>query len=169
MAKFTDPIDNSDDILDSRNILSRYEHVTDEINSIFDGAGRELFDLELLAKCDNGAKLRRVVARMVERLQKSGDSQADDLEEYFEEWILLKDTFIDNLSYSNMREGIIFLRDSYMDERWAEQEARDLGYLSDDLPYLIESNIDFKGILEDLQNGYTSLDFDGVTYWYVES
>ena len=88
-------------------------------------------------------------------------------ESEFEEWTLIRYVFIDNMSdFYEWDDGVVFLRNSYMDEDWVEQEMEDLGYLSRDLPYLIRNNINFTGILEDLRNDYNELDFDGVTYWY---
>ena len=85
----------------------------------------------------------------------------------FDEWTLIRHTFIDNMSeFYEWDDGMTFLRDSYMNEDWAEQEMEDLGFLSRDIPNLILNNINFAGILEDLRNDYNELDFDGITYWY---
>ena len=154
----TEEITNSADILDSRDIQERYDDLTQTIEDAFADAGRDSFDF-LAAWDKNEKKTTRIVEMLVER------EMLDESD--FEEWTLIRHAFIDNLSdFYEWDDGMTFLRDSYMDEKWAEQEMEDLGFLSRDIPNLIRNNINFSGILEDLQQDYNELDFDGVTYWY---
>lgn len=59
--------------------------------------------------------------------------------------------------------GVALIRDSYF-ETYAQDFARDIGALKDDgnWPY---GYIDWARAAEALQMDYTSIDFDGVTYW----
>ena len=41
----------------------------------------------------------------------------------------------------------------------------DIGYIPDDLPGLIESNINWEGIADDLKHDYAEIDFDGTAYY----
>lgn len=153
-------ISNSNDILDSRNIQERFDYLQGEIQDAFYDANRESFDF-----AEAWEKSSEKTEKIVLRLVKLGLLDECD----FEEWKLIKETFIDAFeSDGEFGHGITFLRDSYMDEDWAEDEMQDLGYLKKDIPSLILNNIDFVGILEDLQKNYDTLDFDGVTYWYQE-
>lgn len=70
----------------------------------------------------------------------------------------------DDLSSDEWKYGVTLIRDSYFQE-YAEELVKDIGDLPKDLPWYIESNIDWKGVAEDIRQDYTSGDFDGVTYW----
>ena len=154
----TDEITNSADILDSRNIQERYDDLTQTIEDAFSDAGRDSFDF--LAAWDKDEKKTGAIVEYLIKRDLLDESE-------FEEWTLIRYVFIDNMSdFYEWDDGMVFLRNSYMNEDWAEQEMEDLGYLSRDLPYPIRDNINFAGILEDLRNDYNELDFDGVTYWY---
>ncbi len=59
--------------------------------------------------------------------------------------------------------GEALIRDSYFEE-YAQDLAEDIGAIQDNAqwPY---SYIDWKRAAQELQADYTSVDFDGVTYW----
>ena len=154
----SEEITNSTDILDSRDIQKRYDYLTQTIEDAFVDAGRGSFDF--LAAWDKDEKKTGAIVEYLIKRDLLDESE-------FEEWTLIRHVFIDNMSdFYEWDDGMSFLLDSYMDESWVEQEMEDLGYLSRDLPYPIRDNINFAGILEDLQEYYTELNFDGVTYWY---
>ena len=154
----TEEITNSADILDSRDIQERYDALTQTIEDAFVDAGRDSFDF--LAAWDKDEKKTGAIVEYLIKRDLLDESE-------FDEWTLIRHTFIDNMSeFYEWDDGMTFLRDSYMNEDWAEKEMEDLGYLSRDIPSIIQSNINFAGILEDLQQDYSELDFDGVTYWY---
>lgn len=147
-------ISNSDDIVDSRDIIKRI----DDLESLRDDwqANHDLPDY-----VDVSESLAP---------ESWNDEQTDKWIEWEEsedgeELTALKALQDECEGYSDWRYGESLIRDSYMDESWAEQELKDLGYLLDDLPNLISSNINWKGVLEDLQQDYTEVDWDGVKYW----
>ena len=59
--------------------------------------------------------------------------------------------------------GEQLIRDSYFED-FARQEAEDLGYIKNDTswPYTC---IDWEQAADELQQDYTSVEFDGETYW----
>ena len=163
MKNTPDEITNSEDILDSRNIQKRYDYLTGRIQDAFSDAGRDSVDFESCGeKWEEGGRLDSILGRLV-KMELLDESE-------LEEWKTIKTVFIDQFSNnSGWQYGMGFLRDSYMDEDWVENECKDLGYLSsmnNELPSFIYNNINGQGILEDLQQDYTTVDFDGVDYWY---
>lgn len=153
-------ITNNENILDSRDIQDRYDSLTQEIEDAFFDAGRESFDF-LSAWEKSEYKTDGLLGILVSR------NALDEC--VIDEWKTIRRTFIDNMSdFYEWDAGMTFLRDSYMDKDWAEEEVKELGLIPKDLDYLIRYNINFQGILEDLQQGYNYVDFDGVKYWYQE-
>ena len=59
--------------------------------------------------------------------------------------------------------GETLIRDSYFTQ-YAEEFANDVGRVSGDMEWPL-CHIDWEAAAEDLQQDYTSVDFDGVTYW----
>jgi hypothetical protein len=59
--------------------------------------------------------------------------------------------------------GEALIRDSHF-ERWAREFADDIGAIDSNASWP-QTCIDWKQAAEELQQDYTSVDFDGVTYW----
>lgn len=157
--KFSNEIDNSQDIIDSRNIIARIEELEEQREDLQNDIEELTNNLDALATDDEEIQSCK---EQIENAKKSliewDESEGQELE-------ALKALADQCEGYGDWENGESLLRDSYMDEEWAKQELEDLGYISNDLPYLIESNINWKGVLEDLQQDYMEVDFDGVTYW----
>jgi hypothetical protein len=51
-------------------------------------------------------------------------------------------------------------------EEYCEEFVRDCGYLSRDTPALIENNIDWSGIADDMRIDYSELEYQGTTYLF---
>lgn len=110
----TDLPDNTDDIIDSRDIIEAIEALQDDDTMI-----DELAALEALA---------------------------EEAEEYSSDW----------------QYGEALIRDSYFQD-YAQDLAFDIGYKEpESWPY---DCIDWEMAATGLQMDYTSVDFDGVTYW----
>jgi hypothetical protein len=60
------------------------------------------------------------------------------------------------------RYGATLIRDSYFVE-YCEEMLKDCGDLPKDIPHYIE--IDWAATARNIQVDYTSVEFDGVTYW----
>lgn len=73
--------------------------------------------------------------------------------------------FREEVRSSEFDYGLTFIRDDYFEE-YAEDYASDVGALRDSAqwPYC---HIDWKAAAEALQQDYTSVEFDGDTYWYL--
>ena len=57
------------------------------------------------------------------------------------------------------------IRETYF-ETYARDMVIDCGYLPENLPDFISSNINWEGVADDLLVDYSESDFDGVTYLY---
>lgn len=150
----TKEINNSEDILDSRDIQERFDELTENIVSGF------TWNFNLLEMYQtNKEKTIKIIEQMIDR---------DKIEEWdFEEWQLIYNTFGEFMDDSNW-DAMTFLNDSYTDESWAEDQMKEFGYLSNDISFIISNNIDFAGIVEDLLQDYNEINFDGVTFHYEE-
>ena len=115
--KATSSIENTSDILDSRDIIARIDYL--------DGTEDEEEQAELKALCD---------------LQ-------EEAEGYSEDW----------------RYGATLIRDSYFED-YARELAEDISAIPSDNKWPCTC-IDWKEAAEELQQDYTSVEFDGVTYW----
>ena len=111
-------ISNSDDIIDSRQVIERIE---------------ELQGLDALEDDDKEELLA------LEELQSEAEGYSDD-------W----------------KYGVTLIRDSYFTE-YAEELCKDIGDIPKDIPHYIE--IDWEKTAANIQQDYTSVEFDGVTYW----
>jgi len=145
-------ISNSEDVIDSRDVIARIEELEEEksefilnesnIDEEKSPSWEDVADANAEAESkwdetDEGQELKTLLAF------------AEQVENYSRDW----------------KYGAILIRDSYFDADWAENEMVECGYLNNDLPYILRSNINFEGIKDDLQMDYTSVEFDGVTYW----
>jgi hypothetical protein len=136
MTVATNPISNTEDIIDSRDIIARIEYLA----SISEDCGHDPLDdggihaCELWEDHDELAALKAL---------------AEEASEYAADW----------------QYGEALIRDSYFQE-YAEELAEDCGMIQSDLagrwPYTC---IDWEQAARELQRDYTSVDFDGVTYW----
>lgn len=125
---------NSDDVIDSRDVIEAIEELQGEIEAKTHESDDEA-DVEEVAELQ--AELDALL-----KLQ-------DDAEGYCADW----------------RHGEQLIRDSYF-ETYAEELADDCGMvdrkLASQWPYTC---IDWERAARELQYDYTSVDFDGVTYW----
>lgn len=115
----TDPITNTEDIIDSRDVIARIEYLSDE-----DYTRSAMEETEL-------ATLRALASE--------GEGCAD--------W----------------EYGEALIRDSYFED-YARELAEDIGAIDRKATWP-NQYIDWEAAAEALQQDYTSIDFDGVTYW----
>lgn len=144
-------ISNSDDIIDSRDIIKRLEELEQEIQDVQD----ELDELDAQGLGAGGSgdlsteysALRDLLVTLSE----------DD------EYLSLK-AFADQASeVSDWHYGETFIRDSYFQD-YAEQLADDLGCINSEARWPNDC-IDWERAARELQMDYTSYTWDGVTYW----
>lgn len=89
------------------------------------------------------------------------DSDVEDFEDYDELTIL--NNFKDEVDNNEWEYGIGFINDQYF-ENHAEDFAVDCGYINKDST--MYQFIDWSGFAEWIQQDYTAIVFDNVTYWY---
>ena len=119
-------VDNTEDILDSRDVIKRLAELTSEREDLT----RE--ELEDWTDADEFADLSNF---------------AEDGQQNFSEW----------------NEGVTLVRDSYF-EQYAQDFAEDIGALNDNATWP-NNCIDWEKAARELQYDYTSIEFDGVSYW----
>lgn len=116
------PISNSDDIIDSRDVLDRIA--------------------ELQADISDGGLTADEESELESLLKLSGEA-----EDYAPDW----------------QYGEVMVRDSYF-QTYAQELADDIGAIPSDAAWPLTC-IDWERAARELRQDYTSVDFDGVTYW----
>jgi hypothetical protein len=126
-------ISNSDDIIDSRDVIARIEELKDEIESV------EIPENEIGGPNDTMAEERDELAKL--------EAFAEEAEGCCADW----------------KYGEALIRDSYFVE-YAQQLAEDVCEMPSAVkwPYTC---IDWDQAAKELQMDYTSVEFNGVTYW----
>jgi hypothetical protein len=119
-------ISNSDDVIDSRDVIARIE----ELEAI-EGIEEQIGALEQSEEATELIALRELQI---------------EAEDYAPDW----------------QYGATLIRDSYFVE-YAEELCKDIGEIPSDFPWYIE--IDWEKTAKHIQVDYTSVEFDGVTYW----
>lgn len=123
-------ISNSDDIIDSRDVIARIEELQAEKD------GSDNLDMDW-GEID--AEMATLTAFMEEMKGRGGDEQ------WRGDWY-----------------PVTIIRDSYFED-YARELLEDCGDLPKDLPHYIE--IDWQATARNIRMDYTSVEFDGVTYW----
>jgi len=149
-------ITSDDNVISGYDIQKRVEELAANIENSFTKSW--YFDF-MEAWHASPEKTKSIVNRLIKR------GKVEDYE--FEELELLLDTF-GQMIYDNEIKDKTFLNDCYTDSEWAENEVKSLGYLPNDLDWIVRSNINFDGIAEGLLQNYTDIYFNGVTFHYQE-
>lgn len=135
-------ISNSDDILDSRDVIERIEELE-----------AERADLE--SEADDDTNAEQETAR--------GHLEAWDAD-HGEELAALKALAEEAEGYSgDWAHGATLIRDSYFED-YAQQLAEDIGAL-ENCNQWPATCIDWERAARELQMDYTSVEFDGEAYW----
>ncbi len=144
-------ISNTDDVIDGRDIVARIDEL-EELEDAVNDAQDEL-DSANAEDGDDPEKLKEALA----------SAQQDFDEELQKELKILRE-IVDEAG-SELRHGEALIRDSYF-ERHARELAEDVGDMSSKQasrwPFTC---IDWEKAADELKQDYTSVDFDGVTYW----
>lgn len=142
---------NRDDVIDSRDIIERIDELETSIDSAYDEyceARKEIeeepLDKEAWLELEHNAD-GSIIAEEHAELQ-ALESLQDEASGYAGDW----------------RHGATLVRDSYWVE-YVQDMLADIGDLPRDLPGYIA--IDWDKTADNIKVDYTSVDFDGVTYW----
>ncbi len=149
-------VDNSEDILDIRDVFKRIEELEEELEQIEEIEN----EIESLDPDEDKEEIRTAT----ENLEKLEEELSDEKEE-----LKILMSFVEDFEgYGGDEQwrgswypGTL-VRESYWED-FAEQECKDLGYIADDFPSWIE--IDWEQTADNIKVDYTSGEFDGVTYW----
>lgn len=139
---------NSDDVIDSRDIIRRIEDLESD---------RDTWEINDPAAPDDEN------APMVSDTDESRAAWAIENEDDAEELRILKALAEEGEGYGDWNHGETLIRDSYF-ETYAQQFAEDIGALEgcDTWP---ATCIDWERAARELQQDYTSIEYDGETYW----
>jgi hypothetical protein len=147
----TRTINKYQDILDSRDIIARIEELESELEVHHEEATEANetnldFEewLQAVRKDQSPAHAHEYWEEVVE-LQ-TLRTLADEAEGYCEDW----------------KYGAALIRDSYFTD-YAQELLQDCDELPKDIPHYIV--IDWEATARNIQQDYTSVEFDGVTYW----
>ena len=148
-----DSISNSDNFIDSRDIIARIEELQECIAS----------DLENITLPD---ELKEVVLSNTDYLDSllgliDDDSDMALYASDVKELISLLKVAEQGEGYGDWEHGETLIRDSYFED-YAQELAEDIGYVQRDVYWPV---IDWKATAEALKMDYTPIDFDGVEYW----
>lgn len=138
-----DAIDNSADIIDSRDVEARIEYLTTELTDANEADGNNVPFLDWLsATAENDDATLQDAARELLALESLRDNAAS----YCPDW----------------HHGAALIADSYFED-YARDVHEDInGRGVTGWPY---DYIDWERAAEALKMDYASVDFDGVTYW----
>ena len=135
-------ITNTDDIIDSRDVIARIEELetmrNDWIDEVEENDGE--FDMSPEVDWHNAHTEEGLELDALKEL-------AEEAADYAPDW----------------KYGEALIRDSYFRE-YAQELAEDIGAVNSDLGWP-NSCIDWEQAARELQMDYTAVDFDGVTYW----
>jgi uncharacterized protein (UPF0335 family) len=160
---------NSDEIIDSRYVIERIEELEDERDTLvedikesldeFEEHAGESYDEATVGRIVDDAKLVVLEASILERRATlvEWDDDNGELKE-------LKELASGCSDYSDWKDGVMLIRDNYF-ETYAQQFAEDTGAIPKDLSWPA-CHIDWEAACESLQQDYTAVEWDGVTYWY---
>jgi hypothetical protein len=157
----TNPIHNTESIIDSRDVIARIKDLQGERQLLVD-------ELQAAADC--------VQYHHAEVLDKDGtypehaeyrrclDELSDWDEENNEELLALEALAEDGeRSAEDWEHGAALINDSYF-ETYARELAEDIGAIDRNASWPL-MHIDWEAAAKDLQQDYSAIEFDGVTFW----
>lgn len=162
----TKALDNRADVIDSRDVIDRIDYLQNERKSLkdtYDEAAAELLKYRTTTKlsAEDDDELTAL------------DNAKDEAEKAVQEWDESEDgeelTALIALQEeaegycSDWKYGAALIRDSYFED-YARELAEDCGSLKDANEWPLRC-IDWEQAADELKQDYTSVDFDGVTYW----
>lgn len=136
-------LDNSADIIDSRDVIARIEEIETELRDAHEGEGSKAdFDVWLSDMADNDQGTLQEAAQELFALR----DLVKEAEGYAGDWL----------------HGATLIRHSYFVE-YCQDMLSDLGDLPREIPSYVV--IDWEATADNLKVDYTTVDFDGVEYY----
>lgn len=135
-------VSNSEDILDSRDIIARFDELQTDILIAFEEKNSEDAELDW------------------EKIDPFEWLDGDEADEYNN----LKSLIEEASAYAgDWKDGATLVRDTYFED-YAEELADDIGAIDSNASWPL-NHINWKAAANDLKMDYTEVDFDGVAYW----
>lgn len=131
-------ISNIDDLIDIRDVIERVEELETEVQNIDD-----MPDGDQMKNTVEGDEAREELKRLTDFLNECNGNGGD--EQWRGDWY-----------------PVTCIRDTYFQD-YAEELVKDIGDLPKEIPHYIA--IDWEATAENIRQDYTSVEFDGVTYW----
>ena len=138
----TNTIDNTEDFIDSRDIIERIEELESELQ-----------DLE--SEIDDTNVEIDQAKQELEDWKESNLEELETLKSLAEK----SSCFAPDWEY-----GATLIRESYFTE-YCEDLCKDIGDIPSELPWYISNHIDWDGVAHEIKMDYTEVDFDGVSYF----
>jgi seryl-tRNA synthetase len=151
-------IDNSDDVIDSRDVIERLSELTDEITAL-----REELETALAERDAASAERPDVIHMDLEQAVTDAVAAVTAWNDDNAEEFRALQSLADEASGSpDWEYGETLIRESYFEE-YARQLAEDIGAVKGDEGWP-HNCIDWEKAARELKYDYFSVDFDGVTY-----
>ena len=159
-----DKISNTEDVIDSRDVIVRIEELESERQDLVEAVeGAQ----ETLTDAQNDTSALSDDPEEISGLEEALQTAKDDLKEWDddngEELATLKALADEAGSSPDWTYGETLIRDSYFEE-YAEQLADDIGAIDRNANWPVNC-IDWEQAADALKQDYFSVDFDGVDYW----
>lgn len=151
-------VSNSDDIIDSRDVIAMVADLESQIEDLNSEMEAKDLEIELIdSESEEGREKIADLSLEIDDLQ----GQRSDLQERLNPVKALADECEGYAS--DWQYGATLIRDDYFED-FAREEAESLGLIKDEIGWPYDC-IDWQEAAEQLQQDYSSVDFDGVTYW----
>lgn len=156
-------VDNSEDILDSRDVEARIDELEGERGALVDELDEAEETLQDLVNSDEDNAQEEAALAGVISLKRNALSRWDQTDEAIE--LAALKAFRDELEpyCADWHSGETLIRDSYFKD-YAQELAEDIGAINRDAKWP-NNCIDWDQAARELQMDYTDGDFEGVTYW----
>lgn len=161
-------ISNMEDYLGVRDIIERFEELEEERTGLVENvqaADEELADAsdDTSVLADDEQELSTLGGKVDEAKTALANWDADNVEEFKTLKELLEELKSNGGDHQWKGDWYptTLIRDSYFEEAMDEL-LEDIGELPKDLPSYLRIEVDYKA----LQMDYSSVEFDGITYWY---
>lgn len=152
-------ISNTDDIIDSRDVIARIEELESELETLTDAV-----DEAREALTDLGQEEPYDSPELEEARETLASAESDLADWDGEEELKTLKALADQCEgCENWKYGEGLIRDSYFRE-YAEQLADDIGAIDRNARWPVNC-IDWEEAARELQYDYTEVDFDGEAYW----
>lgn len=154
-------ISNTDDIIDSRDVIARIEELESELETLTDAVDEARRGVDEPDLDGDDRPLEEIMEEARETLASAESDLADwDGEEELKTLKALADQ-CEGCGDWDSGEGLI--RDSYFEE-YAEQLADDIGAIDRNARWPVNC-IDWEKAADELKADYTEVDFAGESYW----